>query len=68
MDVVEDLVDEVGIGHICNLAQLPAAERAEGDIGGAVWWSRRGKQVGAGLSSHTDEKRGQRAVATPFPT
>lgn len=32
VDVVEDLADEVWIGHICNHAQLPAAERAEGDV------------------------------------
>jgi hypothetical protein len=31
MDVVEDLADEVGIGHICNHAQLSAAQRAECD-------------------------------------
>ena len=33
VDVVEDLADEVRIGHICNHAQLPAAERAEGGMG-----------------------------------
>ena len=32
VDVVEDLADEVGIGHICNHAQLPASERAECDV------------------------------------
>jgi hypothetical protein len=32
VDVVEDLSDEVRIGHVCNDSELSAAERAEGDV------------------------------------
>ncbi len=32
VDVVEDFADEIGVGDVFDEAELPTAERAEGDV------------------------------------